>query len=180
MKLIKVFSIVAAGLCLSAAWAYAEPKLVRIEDPIAQAMEVAADGRLDEALVALEKAVEDSPEDAEAWASLAVVYRAKASKADARRAGKRVLTVDPQRGRQLLEDCSRAFDQRCAEIHADKEARGLIPYAVVTPWPTPDAGIWARLEKEQRTAKAEAALGNPESLLVGPRLKQSKATKEHK
>lgn len=155
-----------------------EPRFVRIEDPVAQAMESAADGHLAEALAALVKEAKGSPDDAEAWASLAVLYQASGSKTNARRAGKHVLKVDPRHGRELLEASSLAFEKRCTEIHAEKEARGEIPFAVVTPWPTPDPTLWQSLEKERELAQLKSSLASPIELREGPRLESKAASKK--
>lgn len=135
---------------LASALTGAEAKLFLVADPVQAAVEAAADGRHEEALRGLEKAVEDAPADSDAWAALSVVSQDAGAKARAREAERRCLDADPEQGRKVLASRRASYKALKAEILAAKEKRGEIPLPVVRRKQALDPQIWARLEAERR------------------------------
>jgi len=149
------------------------PAFYQIEDPVETALDWAADGQLGRARASLEKACQQSPHDAEAWAALAVVYGELKLKAEVRRCERQVLAADPARGKSLLKTRRASFQELKAEVRAEKEARGELALPVQHLQPTPDAGAWSRLEREEAQARAKRrAAAEDEALLKTPRVKQ--------
>jgi hypothetical protein len=83
--------------------------------------------------------------------------------------------LEPDVWKDLLEGRRRQLKERTAELLAEKEAKGLIPLAVVTPRPTPDRGVWERVERERRpTPNPTPTLLPAGALAAGPKIKGGK------
>jgi hypothetical protein len=148
-----------------------EVRRVAVQDPLRDGMEAAADARLDQACGILRDLVRQTPGDAEAWACLVVVEEWAGHKAELREALAGLRAAQPDLWRELLKTWRRRLEMRRAENLAEKEARGLSPYPVVTPRPTPDQGIWVRVEAERRPSPTPMpALLPADRLLEGVRI----------
>jgi hypothetical protein len=169
------------GLVLLSAPLFAElgehpqPAFYQIQDPVETALDWAADGQLGRAQGRLEKACQASPNDAEAWAALAVVYGELKLPAEVRRCERRVLALDRAQGKTVLKTRRASFAELKAEVRAQKEARGELALPVQRLQATPDTGAWARLEKEDGKAREwRKAHAEEEAALKTPRIKQRK------
>jgi hypothetical protein len=149
------------GLLAAAAPAAADftehpkPDFYEIEDPVERALAWAADGQTGRARAALEKACALSPNDAEAWAALAVVYGELKAPGEVRRCERRTMAVDRAQGKAVLAAKRASFKELKAQIWAEKEARGENPLPVQQLQPTPDAKLWDRLERERSKQKSD-------------------------
>jgi hypothetical protein len=149
-----------------------QPEFFRIDDPVDRALETAADGQLGKARAALEKACAATPNDAEAWAALAVVYGELKLPREVKRCERHVLAADREQGRAILRTRRASFQERKAEIKAEKQAKGEWPLPVQRLQDEPDTDAFARLERERaQEQKSKRAKAELEAGLRTPKVK---------
>jgi predicted Zn-dependent protease len=136
---------------------HAKPDFYEIEDPVERALAWAADGQTGRARSALEKACTASPNDAEAWAALAVVYGELKASGAVKRCERKVMAVDRAQGKAVLAAKRASFKELKSQIWAEKEAKGENPLPVERLQPTPDAGLWERLDRERSKQKVHSS-----------------------